>query len=182
MDDRPERRIERDVSYQDDASELRRMVGELTRRFEAAVDRLDGETARLAEQTARLTALAERLEAQLPAPRAATAAEAPVQTPVASGGDPRFSPDNGGVDLVLTQVPDFQGLMQAHRALNDLPSQASVVAFKNGQASLKVHLRTPVSAQEIVDGLRAATGYRLLIEESRPEAQRLRLRFLENGG
>ena len=43
---------------------------------------------------------------------------------------------------------------------------------------LKAMLREPLTARRILEGLRSA-GHRVLIEESRPEANRLRLRFSE---
>ncbi len=71
--------------------------------------------------------------------------------------------------------------MDTQRALTGLPEtdNASVVAFKNGEASLEVTLNAPVSARQIVDGVRDATGEQLVIEESRPEDSRLRLRFVD---
>ncbi len=86
--------------------------------------------------------------------------------------------------VVLAAVSGFQGLMDAQRALSALPQTeaASVTAFKNGEASLEVVLRSPVTAREIVASVRDSTGEQLLIEESRPEAGKLRLRFVEHGG
>jgi hypothetical protein len=174
---------ERDVSDAHELSELRRMVREVARRLEDAIDRFDSEGLRLADRTQRLAEIATRLEDRLlDLEQRPAAQEAFPSTHAAPSHEPQFAPGNGAVDLVLTQVPDFQGLMKAHRALNDLPSQASVVAFKNGEASLEVQLRAPVSAQQIVEGLRNATGHRLLIEEARPESNRLRLRFIDDGG
>ena len=83
--------------------------------------------------------------------------------------------------VVLAAVPGFQGLMDIQRALSGLPQTegASVVAYKNGEASLEVVLNAPVAARQIVDDIRESTGEQLLIEESRPEAGKLRLRFVE---
>ena len=71
--------------------------------------------------------------------------------------------------------------MDVQRALNGLSTidNASVVGFKNDEASLRVQPRQPASARQIVEGLRAATGQQVLIEEARPQSQRLRLRFVE---
>jgi hypothetical protein len=88
------------------------------------------------------------------------------------------------LSVVLAGVPGFQGLMDTQRALTGMPETegASVVAFKNGEASLEVALNAPVSARQIVDGVRSATGEQLVIEESRPEDAKLRLRFVDHAG
>lgn len=98
--------------------------------------------------------------------------------------EPQFWPNEKAVGIVLAEVPGFQGLMDAQRALSGLQEVegASVVAYRNGEASLEVTLRAPVSARRIVEGLRASTGHELLIEEARPEALRLRLRFVDGEG
>ena len=51
-----------------------------------------------------------------------------------------------------------------------------------GEAALEVVLNAPVTARQIVDGVRNVTGEQLVIEESRPEAARLRLRFVDRQG
>ena len=193
-----EERAERPAQEEEEAdmeppelSGLRRTLRELARRLEDAVDHLGLEAQRLSDETSRLAQIAGQLEARLSdlagaglplsAPR--EGASTPSAEPIAPR-EPQFRPGESAVGVVLAAVPGFQGLMEVQRALSSLAAteRASVVAYKNGEASLEVLLRAPVSAQQIVEQLRTATGYRLLIEESRPEAQRLRLRFLEGEG
>jgi hypothetical protein len=114
-------------------------------------------------------------------PVAPAAPAAPVPAAPAKPPEPQFQAGTSPMSVVLATVPGFQGLMDIQRALSGLPQteSASVVAYKNGEASLEVVLSAPVTAREVVDGLRDATGEQLLIEESRPEAGKLRLRFVE---
>jgi hypothetical protein len=94
--------------------------------------------------------------------------------------EPSFAP-GGAVGIVLAAVPGFQGLMDVQRALSALPETeaATVIAFKDGEASLEVTLRSAITARRLVEGLQQATGHPLLIEDVRPEASKLRLRFVE---
>ena len=98
--------------------------------------------------------------------------------------EPQFRPSDQGINVVISNVPGFQGLMDVQRALESLPEveKASVLNFRNDEASLQLVLRSPTTARQLVDALAQAPGAELLIEESRPEAQRLRLRFVEGEG
>lgn len=192
-----EERVERPAPEEEaemesqELSGLRRTLRELAQRLEDAVDHLGLEAQRLSDETSRLAQIAGQLEARLselagagtPVSAPREVASTPSAEPVAPR-EPQFQPGEGAVGIVLAAVPGFQGLMEVQRALSGLSAteRASVVAYRNGEASLEVLLRAPVSAQQIVEELRSATGYRLLIEESRPEAQRLRLRFIEGEG
>lgn len=181
-----EQEPDRNVMDAHELNELRRMVREVARRLEDAIDRFDSEGQRLVDQTERLAQIAARLEDKLNDLSVAAPAHPQAQpsTQAPAANEPQFGPGNGPVDVVLAGVPGFQGLMEVQRALSGLPSseRASVVAYKNGEASIEVQLLAPMSAQQIVEGLRSATGHRLLIEEARPESNRLRLRFIEDGG
>lgn len=172
-------------------TDLRRALREVVHRLEEALDHLGMEGQRLSDEVSRLSLIAERLEARQshlagtlrpagtpPAPEP-TSAPAPV-----APEEPQFRPGDQAVGIVLAAVPGFQGLMDVQRALSGLPAAAgaSVVSYKNGEASLEVVLRAPVSARQIVEELRESTGHQLLIEESRPEALRLRLRFIDQEG
>lgn len=157
-------------------------TGNILRQLGVYVERLSEEAAGLRLVESRLEDRLDELtgmlrEARLPLDRE------PAPGPVAPE-EPRFWPDDHAVGIVLAAVPGFQGLMDAQRALDGLPAAegASVVGYKNGEASLEVTLREPVSARQIVEGLRVATGHQFLIEEARPEAQRLRLRFVDGEG
>lgn len=159
-------------------------------RLDAALQRIDAHAERVSDEASRLSVVADRLEARLlglarslheggapaePAPALAREHAEPAE--------PRFLPDNGAFEVVIADVPGFQELMDVQRGLSDLPEVegASVDSFRNGQAALAVILLAPVSASTIVQGLHGATGHDVLIEEARPEAARLRLRFT-NGG
>ena len=113
-------------------------------------------------------------ELEAAAPEAA-APEAPVPE------EPKFWLGDQPLGIVIAAVQGFQELMNLQKAMSALPgvSGASVVGYKDGEAALDIGLERPISAREIVDGLREATGHQLVIEEARPEALRLRLRFLE---
>jgi len=187
-----------DVASGADASlevaDLKRTINEMFERLEGTLDRLTTQAERLSDGASDLAETAGRVEGRMneitralreastqpvqPAPAAAHAAPAPAPaTPV----EPQFRPGASPMGVVLAAVPGFQGLMDVQRALSGLPQTegASVVAYKNGEASLEVVLNAPLAARQIVDGLRDATGEQLLIEESRPEADKLRLRFVE---
>ena len=171
-------------------------------RMENVLNRLASQAQRLSDGASDLAQVAGQMENRLAdvaralregvtAPRKV---EAPVEAPEhvpepepeteAEPAEPQFQPGEKPLGVVLAAVSGFQGLMDAQRALSALEQTeaASVTAFKNGEASLEVVLRSPVTAREIIAGVRDSTGEQLLIEESRPEAGKLRLRFVENGG
>ena len=169
-------------------SELRRSLTDVLHNFENALDHLGIEAKRLSNESSALALMADKLQMRLDdlqrtlngeyleRRRAPVAAEEPP-----SPSEPQFRPSDQGVSVVLAVVTGFQELMDVQRALSGMPDAegASVVGFRNGEASLQVVLRNPVTASQIVDALAEATGEELLIEESRPDAQRLRLRFVE---
>jgi hypothetical protein len=103
-------------------------------------------------------------------------ANEPVPLPVQ---EPAFQPEDGPVRIIIASVPGFQGLMDAQRALSGLPGVdgASVKRYQNGEAMLELMLAQALTPRSIVDELEQTTGSSLLIEEARPEAQLLRLRF-----
>ncbi|MCH8949700.1 MAG: hypothetical protein IIB87_04925 [Chloroflexi bacterium] len=160
-------------------------------RLDSAIERLDVQAARLSDGASDLALVAGRVEAvlsdltrtlgratRLEETRAAPEPESSVPA------EPQFQPGDQAVGVVLAAVPGFQGLMDAQRALSNLPEAegASVVAYKNGEASLEMVLREPVTASRVVEALSESANQPLLIEESRPEALRLRLRFVEQEG
>lgn len=172
-----------------DLSELRRSLRHALDRLEDAIDHVGIEEQRLSDQVVELALLTQRLERRLdgvarllervvgrlaPAEREAIP-EAPTPQEVQ---EPRFAAESG-VGLVIADVPGFQGLMEVQRGLSRLPAveSASVKRYQDGEASVELMLREPTTASEIVDAIKAATGASLLIEEARPEASRLRLRF-----
>ncbi len=171
----------REASVSHELTELGRGLREAIRRLEAGLGQLANETQRLSDEASRISAIADRFEGRVGAdsgegraPQPATGPE-PVAPP-----EPRFEPAEKAIDIVIAGVPGFQGLMDAQRGLSTLPAVegASVRRYQNGEASLGLALRGPVTAREIVEGLRVATNNQLVIEEARPEASRLRLRFI----
>ena len=173
-----------------DLSELRRSLRHALDRLEDAIDHVGIEEQRLSDQVVELALLTQRLERRLdgvarllervvgrlaPAEREAIPEAAPTPQEVQ---EPRFAAESG-VELVIADVPGFQGLMEVQRGLSQLPAveSASVKRYQDGEASVELMLREPTTASEIVDAIKAATGASLLIEEARPEASRLRLRF-----
>ncbi|MEX0787083.1 MAG: hypothetical protein WD939_10640 [Dehalococcoidia bacterium] len=157
-------------------------------RLEATLEQLGAEAERLSDSASDLAVVAGRLEVRmnevvrsLSGGRPALEASQPAEPSPPAPAEPQFAPGEDAVGIVLAAVPGFQGLMDAQRALNGLPEadSASVVAYKNGEAAMHLVLREAVSARRIVEGLRSSTGHQLVIEESRPEALRLRLRFVD---
>jgi hypothetical protein len=179
-----------------DPNELRRSLRRALDRLEDAIDHVGIEEQRLSDQVAELALLIERLEHRLdgvarqlerslarlaPAAQEVTAEPAPVRQ---EPREPRFAAGGEGVGLVIADVPGFQGLMEVQWGLTRLPAvqSASVKRYQNGEASIKVLLREPATASEIVEGVSDATGNTLLIEEARPDTSRLRLRFIRVTG
>jgi hypothetical protein len=166
----------------EEVSQVQRVEQSALQQLEAVLGQLSNEANRLAEGAAQLAQVAARLEE-----RVAGLSESMERTreieaaPPPPPEEPRFAANGRPVGVVLASVPGFQGLMDVQRALSNMPSTegASVVGYKNGEASLEIILREPVSARQIVDGLQESTGHHVLIEEARPDDQRLRLRFVD---
>jgi hypothetical protein len=132
----------------------------LVERFEAAAGRIETQIDRLDRMS--------RGPAAVPTPEPARVQE------------PRFGVDAPALQIALAGVPNFQALMDVQRALGSLTGagDATVSEFDQDEASLQLALREPMSLSEIMEGLRESSGHPLLVEESRPEAGRLRLRFI----
>jgi hypothetical protein len=92
--------------------------------------------------------------------------------------EPAFLPGGEGLSLVLGGVPNFQALMDIQKAITALEqvAGASVERFQEGDSRILVHLQTSLTATQLSSALRSATGLNLLVEESRPELSRLRLK------
>ncbi len=143
-------------------------------RFSAVLTRLVEHTEQLAERMADLTeAVAALAEARIP--------EAAPGKPQLPEMEPSFSPGGEGVDVTIAAVPGFQGLMELQRALVRLPQvqSAAVRRYQDDEAAIQLVLSQPMAASAIAEGVSMATGKRLFVDESRPDALRLRLRFLE---
>jgi hypothetical protein len=106
------------------------------------------------------------------------------RAPEAEEAQEVFSGGGEGVQLVVSAVPGFQELMELQRALMRLRAveRASVERYFDGEARVIILLREPLTASDVVDAIREATGHQLAVDEARPSALRLRLRFLESEG
>ena len=102
--------------------------------------------------------------------------------PAAPGepAEPMFQPGGEGVALTLVAVPGFQALMDIQKALvaMDEVANASVERFQEGDSRIQVQLRAACTAGELAAALSHATGHALVVEESRPELMRLRLKIV----
>jgi hypothetical protein len=164
--------------------------------FSRVVDLLGDEGHRLSEQVQALTDAVQRLERRLDelpklvvpggptqAPPAAELAKAPpVEAPPKEKeelAEPQFAAGGEGIQLLISAVSGFQGLMEVQRALTHMPAVegASVERYLDGEARIVLLLREPLTARRIADGLAEYIGEPLTIEEARPEALRLHLRF-----
>ncbi len=109
-------------------------------------------------------------------------------TPVVNGGakpqlpemEPSFAPGGEGVDVSIAGVPGFQGLMEVQRALVRLAQvqSAAVRRYQDDEAAIQLILSQPMTANAIAEAITAATGTQVIVDDSRPESLRLRLRFL----
>jgi hypothetical protein len=166
----------------EEVSQLQRVEHDAFQQLEAVLGQLRNEATRLAEGAAQLAQVAARLEERVGALTDSMARRAEIEAvPPPPPEEPRFAANGRPVGVVLAAVPGFQGLMAVQRALSSMPAAegASVVGYKNGEASLEIVLREPVTARQIVDGLQESTGHHVLIEEARPDDLRLRLRFID---
>ena len=178
---------EKQAMASQELTDLRRTLREVVHRLEDALDHLGMEAQRLSDETSRVALVADHLEARLlalarslrqsvPPPVAEPTPEEELAVPQ----EPQFQPGDHAVGIVVAAVPGFQELMDMQRGLSRLQAVdgASVSSYRDGEASLELVLREPVSARQIVEQLGESTKRQLLIEEARPEAQRLRLRFV----
>ena len=94
--------------------------------------------------------------------------------------EPSFAPGGEGIDVTIAAVPGFQGLMELQRALVRLPQvqSAAVRRYQDDEAAIQLVLQQPMGATAIAEGLTASTGRTIFVDEARPDALRLRLRFL----
>jgi hypothetical protein len=114
-----------------------------------------------------------------PAPPEPSTTEAPAEGEWQVPPEPQFAAGGDGIQLLISAVPGFQGLMEVQRALTHMPAVegASVERYLDGEARIILLLREPLTAGRIADGMSEYVGEPLVIEEARPEALRLHLRF-----
>jgi hypothetical protein len=108
------------------------------------------------------------------------AAAAPEAAATSAMAEPAFLPGGEGVSVAVLGVPGFQALMDIQKALMSIEAVAgaSVERFQEGDSRILLHLRTPVTASELANALRAATPYAFAVEEARPELLSLRLKII----
>ena len=176
--------------------DMKQTINDMFERMETTLDRLSVQAERLSDGASDLATVAGSVETRMnDVTRALREALTPRQPKTSASGpadldraavatpaappEPQFT--SASLNVALAAVPGFQGLMDAQRALSaQLQADgASVVAYKNGEAMIEVELKAPVTARQVVEGLQQATGKHVIIEESRPEADKLRLRFVE---
>ena len=155
-------RLER--QFADEREQRLLLAGQLSG-LAGSLDRLVGHLQGLSEL---MTGLIEHASGTAP-PAAAT-----------EEGEPAFRPGGEGVTLTLAAIPGFQALMDIQKALMALDSVAgaSVDRFQEDDSRILLHLSGSVTASELASALKSATGHVLVIEESRPELLRLRLKVV----
>ncbi|HLF08514.1 MAG TPA: hypothetical protein VI789_04105 [Dehalococcoidia bacterium] len=112
--------------------------------------------------------------------RLAEPAPAPAPSATAQPAEPSFPAGGEGVSLTLAGVPGFQALMDMQKALMGLDqvASASVERFQEGDSRMLLLLSAPATANDIASGIHRVTGHTIVVEESRPELQRLRLKIV----
>ena len=170
------------------ADEMQSTVRSLREYLDRVEDRMDHDRRLLTEQLSTLSRNVERLERRLdevPTRQmgTGTGGETPLTAtataPPEEAAEPAFAPGGEGLTVVISSVPGFQGLMEAQRALMRLPAieGASVERYFDGEARIVLTLREPITASRIVETLSQSAEQPVRIEESRPDALRLRVRF-----
>jgi hypothetical protein len=154
---------------------------------ERALDRMEQDRRDLTGQIATLARALERLEHRLDdlsravqqSHRAPVTVAIEEEAPLEEETEPAFAPGGEGLTLVISAVPGFQGLMEVQRALTRVSAieGASVERYFDGEARIVLTLREPITAARLLETLTQATGQQLQLEESRPEAMRMRVRF-----
>src|SRR5439155_9015854 len=89
--------------------------------------------------------------------------------------EPPYAPGGEGIDVTISDVPGFQGLMELQRALVRLPQvqSAAVRRYQDDEAAIQLVLSQPMTATAIAEGVTGSTGHRLFVDEARPETLRL---------
>ncbi|HEU0074823.1 MAG TPA: hypothetical protein VFS30_12550 [Dehalococcoidia bacterium] len=173
----------------EDLARDRAALQELAQRLEAELAEEKQQRAQLAGQLTNLAGsldrlvthlhglsqlMAELLE-RLASPASPLAEAAPVAVP-----EPAFQPGGEGIALSVSSVPGFQALMDFQKALIAMEqvNSASVERFQEGDSRIQVQLSAPLTADAIAAALTSATGHACVVEESRPELMRLRLKVV----
>lgn len=143
-------------------------------RFGEVLTKLVEFNGQLSERIAQLTDAVARLAA------APERAAAPAAIPPLPELEPAFASGGEGIDVTIAAVPGFQGLMEVQRTLVRLPGvqSAAVRRYQDDEAAIQLVLGQPMTASVIAEGVSTGTGRRIFVDEARPDALRLRLRFL----
>lgn len=146
---------------------------ETLERFGGVLTRLVEHTERLAERLAELTEAVAAIADSRATPVAATPRLPEFASAFRAGGE--------GIDITISSVPGFQELMELQRALVRLPhvQSAAVHRFQDDEAGIQLVLSQAATGASIADAVAEATGYRIVVEESRADSLQLRLRFLD---
>ena len=155
------------------------LVLETIERFSDVLGKLVEHTERLAERMIELTEAVAAL-ADVRARPAAVAAGPVAATPQLPEMERAYAPGGEGIDVTIEHVPGFQGLMELQRALVRLPQvqSAAVRKYQDDEAAIQLVLAQPMTASAIAEGITAATGHAMIVDEARHEQLRLHLRFL----
>ncbi len=161
----------------------RAAIDELSRRVESQLEEDKDQRRQLGDQLSTLAGSLDRLVTHLQGlsqlmgdllERLAepSGAAAPPETPFRPGGE--------GLSLALAGLPGFQALMEVQKALSSMEqvAGASVERYQEGDSRLLVHLRSAVTASEVQSWIGANTPFNVVVEESKPELSRLRLRIV----
>ncbi len=96
----------------------------------------------------------ETVDEGAPSPHTPRVPPEPTEAPPPAGDEP-FEPDRGAVVLRVSPVAGFQGLMRVQDALGHLDAirQATVEAYAQGEARLRLELTAPIRAETIAEDL-----------------------------
>jgi hypothetical protein len=173
----------------DELAQSRAAVQQLAERLQAELAQEKEQRAQLAGQLTNLAGSLDRLVSHLHGlsqlmaellERLASPASPLTEPASVSVPEPAFQPGGEGIALSLTSVPGFQALMDFQKALIAMEqvSAASVERFQEGDSRIQVQLSAPLSAEAIASTLTNTTGHACVVEESRPELMRLRLKVV----
>ena len=154
------------------------VVVEALERFSEVLTRLVEHTESLAERMSVMTDAVATIAESQAALAPPSAPEAP--KPQLPEMEPSFAPGGEGIEVTIAAVPGFQGLMELQRALVRLPQAdtAAVRRYQDDEATIQLVLSRPMTASVIAEGVSAATGKQIVVDEARPDSLRIRLRFL----
>jgi hypothetical protein len=165
----------------DREARARQVPAELIETLERFSNVLTGLVQHTELMTGRMSELAEAVAAMAGQRARATAVPPTAAKPQLPEMEPSFAPGGEGIDVTISAVPGFQGLMEVQRSLVRMPQvvSAAVRRYQDDEAAIQVVLSQPMTAAAIAEAVSAGTGRTLIVDDSRPEALRLRLRFLD---